>query len=98
MISIKQFAHAVCLVQGVELFLGHLFELLDELDNAVVLILAHVIGVECDLFELFDGVDLVFPLWAPYRVAHGVGHVGMLIPITLVLESYTTIEPVIATW
>jgi hypothetical protein len=31
----------------VELFLGHLFELFDELDNVIVLILACVVGVEC---------------------------------------------------
>jgi hypothetical protein len=36
------------------LFLGHLFELFDELDNVIVLILACVVGVECDLFELID--------------------------------------------
>jgi hypothetical protein len=36
---------------------------------------------------LFNGVDLVFPSRAPYHVAHGVGRVGMLIPVTLVLES-----------
>jgi hypothetical protein len=51
----EQFAQAIALVvQGVvELFLGHLFELFDELDNVFVLILACVVGVECDLFELF---------------------------------------------
>ena len=50
-ILVEQFAHAVGLVQGVELFLGYLFELLNELDNVIVLILAHVIGVECDFLS-----------------------------------------------
>jgi hypothetical protein len=30
---------------------------------------------------------LVFTSRTPYRVAHGVGRVGNLIPVTLVLES-----------
>ncbi len=40
---LKQFAHAVGLVQWVELFLGHLFELFDEFDDVVVLVLASIV-------------------------------------------------------
>jgi hypothetical protein len=47
-----------------------LFELFDELDNVVMLVLARVIGVQFDLFQLFNGVDLVFMSHTPYRVAH----------------------------
>ena len=75
-VFLGQFAHAVGLVQWVELFLGHLFELFDELDDVVVLILARVIDGQFDLFQLFDGVDFV-----------GFGRVGILVPVTLVLES-----------
>jgi hypothetical protein len=64
-----------------------LFELLNELDNIIVLILARVVGVDCDLFEFINGVDFVFPSRTPYPVAHRIERVGMLIPVTLVLES-----------
>jgi hypothetical protein len=64
--------------QWVELFLGHLLEFLDELDYVILLLLAHVVGVKFDLLELFNGVGLVFALRAPYRVAHHVGHMRML--------------------
>ena len=78
LVPFEQFEHSVFLVQGVELFLGRLLELLDELDYIIVLVLARVVGVKFDLLELVDGVGLVFALRAPYRVAHGVGHVWML--------------------
>jgi len=39
LILVEQIAHAVALVQGVELFLGHLLELFDKLDNVIVLAL-----------------------------------------------------------
>ena len=87
MVFIEQFAHAVGFVQWVELLLGHLFELFDELDDVVVLVLAHVINGLFDLFQLFDGVDFVFASCAPNRIAHGFGRVGILVPVTLVLES-----------
>ena len=45
LVSIEQFAHSVGFVQWVELLLGNLFELFDELDDIVVLVLARVIGV-----------------------------------------------------
>ncbi len=60
------------------MLLGHLLELLDELDDLIVLVLARVIGVEFDLLELFDGVGLVFAPRARCRVAHRIGHVRML--------------------
>jgi hypothetical protein len=50
LVFLEQFAHAVGFVQWVELFLGHLFELFDELDDVVVLVLARVIDGQCDLF------------------------------------------------
>ena len=84
---LEQFAHAVGFVQWVELFFGHLFELFDELDDVVVLVLARVIDCQFDLFQLFDRVDFVFASCAPNRVTHRVGRVGILIPVTLVLES-----------
>ena len=59
LVPVEQFEHSVFLVQGVEMFLGHLLELLDELDHVVVLILTRVVGVKFDLLELFDGVGLV---------------------------------------
>ena len=80
-------AHAVGFVQWVELFFGHLFELFDELDDVVVLVLARVIDGQFDLFQLFDCVDFVFALCAPNCIAHGFGHVGSLVLVTLVLES-----------
>ena len=43
LVFLEQFAHAVGLVQWVELFLGHLFELFDEFDDVVVLVLARII-------------------------------------------------------
>jgi hypothetical protein len=84
---LEQFAHAVGFVQWVELFLGHLFELFNELDDVVVLILARVIDGQFDLFQLFDGVDFVFASCAPNRIAHGFGCMEILVPVTLVLES-----------
>ena len=77
-VPFKQFEHSIFLVQGVELFPGHLIELLDELDYVIVLVLACVVGVKFDLLELVNGVGLVFALRAPYRVAHRVGHMQML--------------------
>ena len=85
--SLKQFAHAVGFVQWVELFFGHLFELFDELDDVIVLVLASVIDCQFDLFQLFNCVDFVFASSAPNRIAHGVGRVGILVPVTLVLKS-----------
>ena len=87
LVLLEQIAYAVVLVQGVELFLGHLFELFDELENVIVLVLACIASIECDLFELFDGVFLVFVSCTPYRDTHSIGHVGILVPVTLVLES-----------
>ena len=87
LVFLKQFAHAFGFVQCVELFLGHLFELFDELDDVVVLVLACIIDGQFDLFQLFDGVDFVFASCAPNRIAHGFGRVGILVPVTLVLES-----------
>jgi hypothetical protein len=69
------------------LFFGHLFELFDELDDVVVLVLARVIDCQFDLFQLFDCVDFVFSSSAPNCIAHGVGRVGIFVPVTLVLES-----------
>jgi len=43
LVFLEQFAHAVGLVQWVELFLGHLFELFDDLDDVVVLVLARTV-------------------------------------------------------
>ena len=87
LVFIEQFAHAIGFVQWVELFFGHLFELFDELDDVVVLVLSRVINGQFDLFQLFDGVDFVFASCAPNRIAHGVGRMGILVPVTLVLES-----------
>jgi hypothetical protein len=84
---LEQFAHAVGFVQWVELFFGHLFELFDELDDVVVLVLARIIYGQFDLFQLFDGVDFVFASCAPNRIAHGFGREEILIPVTLLLES-----------
>jgi len=70
LVVIEQFAHAVSFVQWVELLLGNLFELFDELDDLTVLVLARVIGVQFDLFQLFNGVNFVFASRAPYRIAH----------------------------
>jgi hypothetical protein len=56
-------------------------ELIDELDIVIVLILARVVGVECDSFKLFNGVDFVFTSRTPYQVAHGVERFGVLIPL-----------------
>ena len=78
LVPFEQFEHSVFLVQGVELFLGRLLELLDELDYIIVLVLARVVGVKFDLLELVDGVGLVFAPRAPYHVSHRVGHLGML--------------------
>jgi hypothetical protein len=36
---------------------------------------------------LFNCVDFVFASSAPNRIAHGVGRVGILVPVTLVLKS-----------
>ena len=60
LVFLEQFAHAVGLVQWVELFLGHLFELFDELDDIAVLVLARIIYGQFDLFQLFDGVDFIW--------------------------------------
>ena len=78
LVPFKQFEHSVFLVQGIELFLGHLLDLLDELDYVVVLVLARVVGVKFDFLELLDGVGLVFAPCAPYHIAHRVGHMRML--------------------
>jgi len=86
LVFLEQLAHAVSFVQWVELFLGHLFELFDELDDVVMLILARVINGQFDLFQLFGGVDFVFASCAPNCIAHGFGRVGILVPVTLVLE------------
>ena len=69
-----------------ELFLGHLFELFDELDDVVLLVLARVIDGQFDLFQVFNGVDFVFASCAPNRITHGFGRMGILVPVTLVLE------------
>jgi len=42
-VFLEQFAHAVGLLQWVELFLGHLFELFDEFDDVIVLVLASIV-------------------------------------------------------
>jgi len=70
LVVIEQFAHAVSFVQWVELLLGNLFELFDELDDLTVLVLARVIGVQFDLFQLFNDVNFVFASRAPYRIAY----------------------------
>ena len=87
LVFFKQFAHAIGVVQWVELFLGHLFELFDEPDDVAVLVLARIIYGQFDLFQLFDGVDFVFASCTPNRIAHGFEHMGILVPVTLVLES-----------
>jgi hypothetical protein len=69
------------------LFFCHLFELFDELDDVIVLVLASVIDCQFDLFQLFNCVDFVFASSALNRIAHGVGRVGILVPVTLVLKS-----------
>ncbi len=97
LILVEQIAHAVALVQGVELFLGHLLELFDKHDNVMVLALACVIGVECDLFELFNGVFLVIALRTPFRITHGFGPVGILNPCYFGSGIVDNIEPVIPT-
>jgi hypothetical protein len=61
--------------------------LFDELDDVVVLVLARVIDGQFDLFQLFDGVGFVFASCTPNCIAHGFGRVGILFPVTLVLES-----------
>jgi hypothetical protein len=52
-----------------------------------VLVLARVIDGQFDLFQLFDGVGFVFASCTPNCIAHGFGRVGILFPVTLVLES-----------
>ena len=69
------------------MLLGHLLELLNELDYVIVLVLARVIGVKFDFLKFVDGVGLVFAPRAPYHVAHRVGHVQMLMVVTLILKS-----------
>ena len=70
MVFIEQFAHAGGFVQWVQLLLGNLFELFNEIDDVIVLVLARVICVQFDLFQLFNGVNLVFASRAPYRITH----------------------------
>jgi len=50
LVVIEQFAHAAGFVQWVELLLDNLFELFEELDDVVVLVLARVISFQFDLF------------------------------------------------
>jgi hypothetical protein len=60
------------------LFLCRLFELVDEFDDVIVLVLPSGVGGKVDGFKLFDGVGFVFALRAPNCVARGRGRVKML--------------------
>ncbi len=77
LVPLEQFEHSVFLVQGVELFHGHLLELLDELDYVIMLVLARVVGVKFDL-SCSSVMALFLQPGAPYRITQRVGHVQML--------------------